>query len=141
MSHKQSDRSLKKARDAAKKLGVTAMDRHIFLCADLKTAGCASKQQMTQSWKYLKQRLKELKLEKRGGVLRSKSACLTLCKGGPLLVIYPDGVWYGSCTPKVIEQILQKHVIGGEIVDEYVIAHACSGMLRQQWDDAEIFST
>ena len=48
---------------------------------------------MDESWSYLKSRLKELKLADKGGVFRSKAACLRVCKGDPVAVIYPDAVW------------------------------------------------
>ena len=94
----------------------------ILLCLDHKTAKCASRKQMQESWKYLKRRLKDLGLSKRGGAFRVKTACLGICKGGPIVVIQPDGVFYGKCTPEVIERILHEHLIGGEIVQEYRIA-------------------
>ena len=74
---------LAKAGKAARQLRIDTATRHMFLCHDRGTAKCASGKQMDVAWSYLKQRLKELKLTKRGGVLKSKCRCFDICKGGP----------------------------------------------------------
>jgi len=100
--------------------------RHIFLCADQTKPECAPKEEGLASWNYLKKRLEELGLTKADDcVYRTKANCLRICHRGPIAVVYPEGVWYHSVTPQVLERIIQEHLIGGQPVQEFVF-HAAS---------------
>ncbi len=94
---------------------------HLFFCTNQRDedaerpwcAQCGSVE--LRAW--AKARIKELNLAGPGGVRVNNAGCLDRCELGPALVVYPDGVWYTYIDEDDLEEIIQSHVINGQVVE------------------------
>jgi len=89
--------------------------RHAFICTNQTADGsaCCEEHNAMAMVKYAKDRLKELGMFGPGKVRLNKSGCMGRCAVGPVLVVYPDEVWYTYVDKDDVEEIIQEHLISG----------------------------
>ena len=101
------------------------VSHHLLLCATPSKAACCDPAIGAASWARLKKVVKAFDLENpnrpEGVVLRSKVDCLRICQDGPILLIWPDGIWYGGVTPTRIESIVEEHILQGHPKNDWII--------------------
>ena len=96
---------------------------HLFFCTNQREDGsaCCARHGAQKMRDYLKQRVKEQGLSGPGGVRVNTAGCMDRCDKGPVIVIYPEAVWYTFVDAEDIDEILDKHILGGERVERLLI--------------------
>jgi len=102
-------------KEGLEKACIRGATRHVFVCIG---PDCCKSREGEVLWDYIKRRVKESSAK----VMRTKAACFRICTGGPWMVVYPEGIWYGGVTPARFERILQEHILRGRPVREWVVA-------------------
>ena len=92
---------------------------HIFFCINEREGGeaCCQNSDSFAMRQYAKQRIKDLGMAGPGGVRVNTAGCLDRCAEGPIVVIYPDGVWYTWLDQSDVDEIIEEHLINGCIVE------------------------
>lgn len=93
--------------------------RHIFFCLNERSAGeaCCARQGAQQAFERCKAQVKAAGLAGPGQVRVNKAGCLDRCAGGPVAVVYPEGVWYTYVDAADIDEIVESHLRNGQVVE------------------------
>ena len=96
--------------------------QHIFFCLNERknNEACCAQQGAQDAFDHCKKRVKDLGLSGPGQVRVNKSGCLDRCAGGPVAVVYPEGVWYSYVDQADIDEIVESHLKNGQIVERLV---------------------
>ena len=97
--------------------------RHVFFCCNQREPPekCCANAGAAAMQKYAKQRVKALGISGAGEVRINKAGCLDRCEEGPVIVVYPEAVWYTYVDEADIDEIIDRHVVGGEVVERLKI--------------------
>jgi (2Fe-2S) ferredoxin len=94
-------------------------EHHVFFCCNQREPPekCCNEVGAGEMQKYAKDRIKALGLNGHGNVRINKAGCMDRCEEGPVLVVYPEGVWYTYVDRGDIDEIIERHIVHGEIVE------------------------
>ncbi|HET9843362.1 MAG TPA: (2Fe-2S) ferredoxin domain-containing protein [Gammaproteobacteria bacterium] len=92
-------------------------DKHVFFCVNQREPGhnCCGNHRAEELRNYMKKQLKGMKTKRHFRV--NLAGCLGRCEEGPVIVIYPDGIWYTYHDERDIDEIIETHLVRGEIVN------------------------
>jgi (2Fe-2S) ferredoxin len=96
---------------------------HVFFCCNQRADGetCCNSLGASKAQTYAKERISELKVKGKGKIRINKAGCMDRCDEGPVIVVYPEEVWYSYVDEEDIEEIIQEHLIHGRIVERLKI--------------------
>jgi (2Fe-2S) ferredoxin len=99
-------------------------ERHVFFCLNERSGGeaCCAQHGAEAAFNHCKQRVKAEGLAGPGGVRVNRAGCLDRCAGGPVAVVYPEAVWYTYVDASDIDEIVERHLKGGEVVERLRLA-------------------
>lgn len=92
---------------------------HVFFCTNRRDDGapCCADAGADELLEYAKQRTKDLNISAKGAARINRAGCFNRCPEGPVIVVYPEGVWYTYADKKDIDEIIDEHLLKGNIVE------------------------
>ena len=96
---------------------------HVFFCVNQREEGaaCCADKGAQRVRDYAKKRMKELALHQPGKVRINMAGCLGRCEEGPVIVVYPENVWYTYVDEEDIDEIIEQHLLAGRVVERLTI--------------------
>jgi len=93
--------------------------RHVFFCCNQRDNGekCCNDAGAKEMRGYAKDRVKALKLTGKGKVRINSAGCLDRCEEGPVIVVYPEEVWYTYVDKSDVDEIIEEHLVHGRVVE------------------------
>lgn len=98
-------------------------ERHVFFCTNKRANGeaCCADCGVDELRAYAKSRCKEMGLNGAGKVRINSAGCLDRCEEGPVMVVYPEAVWYSFVDEEDVNEIIDSHLVNGEVVERLKI--------------------
>jgi len=92
---------------------------HVFFCLNVREGGeqCCAQFGAEAMFDYMKKRIKKLSLNGKDKVRINRAGCLDRCSEGPVMVVYPQAVWYTFVDEQDIDEIIESHILNGKIVE------------------------
>ncbi|MDO8961514.1 MAG: ferredoxin [Methylophilus sp.] len=96
---------------------------HVFFCLNQRDKGedCCMNKGAEEAFEYMKSKVKKLKLNGAGSVRINRAGCLDRCGEGPLMVVYPEAVWYTFIDQEDLDEIIESHLVNGKVVERLVV--------------------
>lgn len=93
--------------------------KHVFFCCNQRSPGetCCNNHGASEMRAYAKSRIKALKLSGKGKIRINQAGCMDRCDEGPVLVVYPEEVWYTYVDRADIDEIIDEHLLHGRVVE------------------------
>lgn len=98
-------------------------EHHVFFCLNIREDGeqCCTQMGSEKLFNYMKSKIKSLDIRGKGMVRVNRGGCFDRCSEGPLLVIYPQGIWYRFIDEKDIDEIIESHILAGKPVERLLV--------------------
>lgn len=98
-------------------------EHHVFFCLNVREDGeqCCTQFGSAAMFDYMKKRIKKMDLNGKSKVRINRAGCFDRCSEGPLMVVYPQAVWYTFVDEQDIDEIIESHLLNGKVVERLLV--------------------